>query len=517
MRIRNRHSSASSRVWLGCALATLLAIGALSVHGTAVAGPESATDSQIQKWIDDLGADDFRTREQASEQLAALGTRAEPLLKKAAKDSSSLEVRWRAEQLLRASKKGPTTNTSPERKVIPVQPKRPNPAPRTSETEDESENASPFKRKRNNPLGQPNMDDSFRKRMEELKRQLERFSGGANGGDLGLEDLDRAIEDMQKRWPEIMRRSMDETMERLNSMLDGQGIDPNSIFGSFGTSAPRVVSVRGLTLRKIAPSKYELQVRNVDQPTTPAETYTGSSLSDILLRHQELANHPQMNALKQRIAARQRGAWPGFSGMPRVRIHRGQPGSVSIQIQSGGVEIKEDANGATVRIRERDKDGNEKVKEYTGNSIEDIKKEHPEIASRLGGTTFEIRPPQMFGPSAGSQWLREWRNRSARQRGPTTGAHPRRARLGAQVTRPLPALASQLGLRQGAGAIVVHVLPGTPAADMGLAKHDIIVSVNGKSVESHAHLGGLVAPHLAPGKSLTLEIIRGGNRMTVSR
>ena len=510
-----RPGRARSMLLVSGALAALLALGAISFDRVAIAGPDDVSDSQVQKWIDDLGADDFRTREQASEQLAALGSRAETLLKKAAKDSSSLEVRWRAEQLLRARKKAAQPAATPKRKVIPAEPRSPAPSPRAGEKGD------PFKSKRDNPLGQPEVEDTFRKRMEELKRQLEKYSGGSGMG--GLEDLDRAIEEMQKKWPEIMRHSMDETMERLNSLLDGRGSDPRSLFG-FGSFGPRVVSVEGLTLRNTAPGQFELQVRPDGQPTTPAKVYKGSSLKDILAHHPELASHPQMDALKTRMERRHRSSWPGFVSIPRLQIRRnGQPGSVSIQIHSGGVEIQEDANGARVRIRERDENGKERVKEYTGESIEAIKKEHPEIANRLGGTTFEIRPPQMFGPSAGQQWLRAWRSRSAprpatvRPNDPRGGAHAPRARLGAQVSRPHPAFASQLGLAEGAGAIVVHVLPGTPAADMGLLKHDIIVSVNGKSVDNHAHLGGLVAPHLAKGKTLTLELIRGGNRMTISR
>ena len=64
--------------------------------------PETAKASSedILRWIADLASDDFRTREAASKRLQDAGESARAALESVAKTSDSLEVRWRAEQLL---------------------------------------------------------------------------------------------------------------------------------------------------------------------------------------------------------------------------------------------------------------------------------------------------------------------------------------------------------------------------------------------------------------------------------
>ena len=55
----------------------------------------------LERLVTELGADDFRTREEASKKLAVLGEKARPALEKAVKGAKSPETRWRAEQILR--------------------------------------------------------------------------------------------------------------------------------------------------------------------------------------------------------------------------------------------------------------------------------------------------------------------------------------------------------------------------------------------------------------------------------
>jgi hypothetical protein len=92
---------------------TLLALLALGLVATAgflraddppapVPAPaDDATKANVDRWIADLGSDDFRTREEASRRLAGVGAAAKKALEDALAKSESLEVRWRVEQLLR--------------------------------------------------------------------------------------------------------------------------------------------------------------------------------------------------------------------------------------------------------------------------------------------------------------------------------------------------------------------------------------------------------------------------------
>src|SRR5262249_20722939 len=60
----------------------------------------SDEEKKVAKLIADLDDDDFAVRETASAQLARLGERADPFLKKALAETKSLEVRRRVEALL---------------------------------------------------------------------------------------------------------------------------------------------------------------------------------------------------------------------------------------------------------------------------------------------------------------------------------------------------------------------------------------------------------------------------------
>jgi WD40 repeat protein len=74
-----------------------------------LAVPLSAADpptpAEIERLIQQLGSDEFKEREQASKRLEAIGAPALAQLRKAATDSDSLEIRTRAEELVRKIQK----------------------------------------------------------------------------------------------------------------------------------------------------------------------------------------------------------------------------------------------------------------------------------------------------------------------------------------------------------------------------------------------------------------------------
>lgn len=71
-----------------------------------------------------------------------------------------------------------------------------------------------------------------------------------------------------------------------------------------------------------------------------------------------------------------------------------------------------------------------------------------------------------------------------------------------------PALAAQLGTDQRAGAVIVQVTPGSPAAQAGLQPRDIITQINGKPINSESALSQILS-QLRPGDTITLTVVRG--------
>lgn len=76
-------------------------------------------------------------------------------------------------------------------------------------------------------------------------------------------------------------------------------------------------------------------------------------------------------------------------------------------------------------------------------------------------------------------------------------------------------LAESFGLDRPAGALVAQVIDGGPAAKSGLRVGDIILSVDGKSIDMSADLPHLIGS-IKPGTAATLAVARDGERETVT-
>ncbi len=85
-----------------------------------------------------------------------------------------------------------------------------------------------------------------------------------------------------------------------------------------------------------------------------------------------------------------------------------------------------------------------------------------------------------------------------------------RGYLGVQVGDLTPDLAAGFGLPPGAkGALVQNVVPRGPAAKAGIQAGDVVLTLNGKQVESAGQLTREVAL-VPPGDQVKLEVLRGG-------
>ncbi len=82
--------------------------------------------------------------------------------------------------------------------------------------------------------------------------------------------------------------------------------------------------------------------------------------------------------------------------------------------------------------------------------------------------------------------------------------------LGIRNADLTPEIAEQFGLSDQAGVIVVEVEPGSPAADAGLRREDVITALDSTGVESSGDLLGALRDY-RPGDTVTLSVLRGGS------
>ena len=89
-----------------------------------------------------------------------------------------------------------------------------------------------------------------------------------------------------------------------------------------------------------------------------------------------------------------------------------------------------------------------------------------------------------------------------------------RGYLGVMMQGLTPEIARQLGLPDARGAVVLGVLPGSPAARAGLRERDVIRSFNGRAIIDVYVLRELLAETDLNTK-VELGIVREGRAMTV--
>jgi serine protease Do/serine protease DegQ len=88
-----------------------------------------------------------------------------------------------------------------------------------------------------------------------------------------------------------------------------------------------------------------------------------------------------------------------------------------------------------------------------------------------------------------------------------------RGRLGVIVQNLTPELSKALGLTVNKGVVVTKVQPGSAAEQAGIKTEDVIVSINGKKVDSYRELRNTIGL-LRIDDALSLEVIRNGTRQT---
>ncbi len=92
--------------------------------------------------------------------------------------------------------------------------------------------------------------------------------------------------------------------------------------------------------------------------------------------------------------------------------------------------------------------------------------------------------------------------------------HVSRGWLGVEIQNVTPDIAASLGSKETKGAIVASVVPGGPAAKAGFHPGDVVLAVNGKSVEDSRDLTRRVAM-LAAGSTVAFTVAHEGTQRTI--
>lgn len=131
----------------------------------------------------------------------------------------------------------------------------------------------------------------------------------------------------------------------------------------------------------------------------------------------------------------------------------------------------------------------------------------------FGGIPDWRLPLETIKPPPIHQWLKRFEPhdlpglRSPKERN--------RAFLGVELAAPDAALRDQLDLDpEAAGALIMGVVPGSPAEKAGLQEHDLLVAVDGKPVKSPEAVVQTIRAH-KPGQRVSLKYLRDGKEREV--
>ncbi|HZP02002.1 MAG TPA: trypsin-like peptidase domain-containing protein [Terriglobia bacterium] len=92
--------------------------------------------------------------------------------------------------------------------------------------------------------------------------------------------------------------------------------------------------------------------------------------------------------------------------------------------------------------------------------------------------------------------------------------HLHRGEIGISVQAITPSLASGLGLARDWGVIVCDVLPGSPADSAGLKIQDVLLTLNGKPVDS-VPIFTINFLMVNPGETMSVDVLRGLERVSL--
>jgi serine protease Do len=90
-----------------------------------------------------------------------------------------------------------------------------------------------------------------------------------------------------------------------------------------------------------------------------------------------------------------------------------------------------------------------------------------------------------------------------------------RASLGVESATVTKEVARLRSLPVDNGALVIRIIPGSPAASAKLQENDIITAVGGTAVDANHSLAGLIGTHV-PGDQVELTVKRGNDEKKIT-
>ena len=101
------------------------------------------------------------------------------------------------------------------------------------------------------------------------------------------------------------------------------------------------------------------------------------------------------------------------------------------------------------------------------------------------------------------------------KRNESGGGQKERTWLGVNIGRVSEVTAAQLGLSEGMGLVVEHVVEGSPAEKAGLKRFDILTAIDDQLLVNPDQLQVLVA-RKGKGESVSLDLLRGGKKRSLN-
>jgi Do/DeqQ family serine protease len=91
----------------------------------------------------------------------------------------------------------------------------------------------------------------------------------------------------------------------------------------------------------------------------------------------------------------------------------------------------------------------------------------------------------------------------------------KRGQLGIQMQDLTPALASAFNIKQRQGAVIAGIIPGSAAEKAGLQRGDVVIAVNGQTIESATKLRNRIAL-MRVGDLVSLDILRDNEEININ-
>ena len=163
------------------------------------------------------------------------------------------------------------------------------------------------------------------------------------------------------------------------------------------------------------------------------------------------------------------------------------------------------------------------LQDQSSTFVDYIQIDAPINRGNSGGPTFDIYGrvigvnTAIFSPSGGSVGIgfaipADVADQIAKQL--IAGGKVTRGYMGATIQSVTPEIADSLGITGRKGALVAELVPGAPAEKAGLMPGDVVLGVNGKTVDSSSELTRLVAGSKT-GDMLHLQVLRDGKPVSV--